>query len=259
MFYSCLAFFGIVIAFVHITASTPFNGLRNTTTMETKKNVRANLERKKFNFLLIGLVFSLSATLMAFEYSVKSGIEPTTYTLPGIDLIETEIMPIHLIPEPIVETPVEKVKPISTEIEIVKDLVERFEGKDEPIVEPLDVYTLPSVFVAEEKIAEDSIFIGVEEMPSFPGGDNALLSFLGKNINYPQMAADAGIMGMVYVSFVVDKSGNVNNIRVLKGIGGGCDEEAIRVLKQMPKWSPGKQRGKAVNVHFNLPIKFRLQ
>ena len=227
--------------------------------METKKNVRANLEPKKFNFLLIGLVFSLSVSLMAFEYSVATNANNTPLVFAGIDLIETEIMPIHLIPEPIAETPVEKVKPITTEIEIVKDLVERFEGKDEPIFEPINVSTLPTVFVAEEKIAEDSIFVGVEEMPSFPGGDEALFKFLGKNINYPQMAADAGITGMVYVTFVVEKDGSVADARISKGIGGGCDEEAVRVLKQMPKWSPGKQRGKAVNVQFNLPIRFRLK
>jgi len=103
---------------------------------------------------------------------------------------------------------------------------------------------------------EPQIFTIVEEMPSFPGGETALFKFLEKTMEYPPMAIDAGIKGVVYVTFVVDEEGRVNDHKVLRGIGGGCDEEAVRVVKAMPNWIPGKQRGKPVRVQYNLPIRF---
>jgi protein TonB len=99
----------------------------------------------------------------------------------------------------------------------------------------------------------------VEESPSFPGGEEARIRFLQENIEYPQMARESGIQGTVYMTFVVEPSGSVSAVRVLRGIGGGCDEEAIRVIQKMPKWNPGKQRGKPVRVQFTMPIKFTLQ
>ncbi len=107
--------------------------------------------------------------------------------------------------------------------------------------------------------AEPEIFTIVEEMPNFPGGEAKLFEYLGKNIKYPQMATDMGISGVVYVTFVVDENGKVKDPKVLRGIGGGCDEEALRVVRNMPSWEPGKQRGKAVRVQYNLPIRFTLR
>jgi len=109
-----------------------------------------------------------------------------------------------------------------------------------------------------EEVVETPIFTVVEEMPSFPGGDEARQKFLLENTKYPQMAKESGIQGTVYVTFVVDEKGKVADVRVLRGIGGGCDEEAMRVVKLMPSWNPGKQSGKAVRVQFNMPIKFTL-
>lgn len=110
----------------------------------------------------------------------------------------------------------------------------------------------------EEEVAEKEIFTVVETSPSFPGGDEARIRFLTNNIRYPQEARDAGISGTVYITFVVERDGSTSDVRVLRGIGGGCDEEAVRVIKMMPEWSPGKQRGKPVRVQFNMPIKFSL-
>lgn len=112
--------------------------------------------------------------------------------------------------------------------------------------------------VDEEEVAEKEIFTVVETSPSFPGGDEARIRFLTNNIRYPQEARDAGISGTVYITFVVERDGSTSDVRVLRGIGGGCDEEAVRVIKMMPEWSPGKQRGKPVRVQFNMPIKFSL-
>ncbi|MEI6822636.1 MAG: energy transducer TonB [Bacteroidota bacterium] len=104
----------------------------------------------------------------------------------------------------------------------------------------------------------DQPFTVVEVMPQFAGGNDSLSSFLSNNLKYPILAREDGTQGTVYVTFVVTKNGNVSSIKILRGIGSGCDEEVIRVLKLMPKWKPGKQNGENVNVQFNLPIKFTL-
>ena len=105
----------------------------------------------------------------------------------------------------------------------------------------------------------DVPFMVVEQMPEFPGGERALLRWLNKNVKYPALAAENGISGRVTVQFVVDSQGAISQIKILGGIGGGCDEEAIRVVSSMPKWKPGKQGGRPVRVYFVLPIKFTLQ
>lgn len=102
-------------------------------------------------------------------------------------------------------------------------------------------------------------FIWVEEMPMFPGGENEMLKFIGKNIKYPSSARENNISGIVNISFIVDQKGEIKNIELLRGIGGGCEEEAIRVIKTMPIWKPGKQNGQTVNVQFQLPISFTLK
>jgi protein TonB len=111
----------------------------------------------------------------------------------------------------------------------------------------------------EEKAPE--IFTVVEQMPEFPGGPAEMMKYIQKNIHYPEMAKEAGIQGKCFVKFVVEPDGTISNVEVLKGVSGGsdCDKEAVRVVKSMPKWSAGKQNGRAVRVWFNLPIVFRLQ
>ncbi|MBL7982067.1 MAG: energy transducer TonB [Flavobacteriales bacterium] len=116
----------------------------------------------------------------------------------------------------------------------------------EPITEP------PSAQGSNE------VFTIVEVMPEFPGGQEALNAFLAKNLKYPEQAVEDGIEGMVFVTFVVEKDGKISGARVLRGIGGGCSEEALRVVRRMPNWNPGTQRGEAVRVQYNLPIRFKL-
>lgn len=105
---------------------------------------------------------------------------------------------------------------------------------------------------------EGEIFVVVEEPPVFPGGDDARVKFIAENIKYPEEARKTGIQGTVFITFIVEADGRVTNVKILKGIGGGCDEEALRVVQSMPDWSPGKQSGKNVRVQFNMPIKFAL-
>lgn len=102
----------------------------------------------------------------------------------------------------------------------------------------------------------DEIYQIVEEMPSFPGGEQKLLDFLSKNTHYPSEAREQGIHGRVFVGFVVEPDGSISNVKLLRGIGGGCDEEAVRAVQSLPKWNPGKQKGKSVRVSYMLPINF---
>jgi protein TonB len=111
----------------------------------------------------------------------------------------------------------------------------------------------------DEVEAPQQIFTIVEQMPEFPGGEEKLFEYLGKNIKYPSMARENGITGTVYVTFVVEGNGEISDVKKLRGIGGGCDEEAMRVVKAMPSWKAGKQNGKSVRVQYNLPIKFTLR
>ena len=113
--------------------------------------------------------------------------------------------------------------------------------------------------VVEEEEVEEEIFIVVEDDPEFPGGKDSLYAFIERNLVYPQWAKDNKIEGKVYVSFTVETDGSISNVKVLRDIGGGCGAEAIRVVMKMPKWKPGKQRGKPVRVQFNLPIEFKLK
>jgi len=117
---------------------------------------------------------------------------------------------------------------------------------------------IPQV-VPEGKEAKVVIFNYVEEMPAFPGGTDAFLSFCAQKIQYPEIAKRAGVEGRIFMSFIVSPSGAISDVQVVKGIGAGCDEEAVRVVGGMPKWNPGKQNGRPVNVKMSVPIIFRLQ
>lgn len=105
---------------------------------------------------------------------------------------------------------------------------------------------------------DDKPFMIAEKMPQFPGGDVEMMKFIRDNLKYPPKAQEAGVMGKVVVNFVVGRDGKITQIKVVRGIGSGCDEEAIRVLQKMPPWTPGEMGGKAVPVYFTFPITFRL-
>lgn len=124
------------------------------------------------------------------------------------------------------------------------------------------------VLKAKEEIAqpeppkneeENKVFDVVEEQPSFPGGQGALMAWLNDNIKYPVVAAENGIQGKVIVQFVVGKNGSISNVKVLRSVDPSLDKEAVRVVSNMPNWTPGKQNGASVNVRFTLPVTFRLQ
>ena len=220
--------------------------------MEARKTPEADLEGRKGSFMLIGLLTALAITLVAFEWTAFEKEVGSLGTL-ELDLLEEEIIPPSATPPPPPPPPPAP----TTMLEIVDDKEEivEMELDDQEVKEE----TVVEIVQREEVVEEEQIFTIVEEMPTFPGGEAELFKYLGKNIKYPQMATDAGISGVVYVTFVVGKDGKITDVKVLRGIGGGCDEEAVRVVKSMPPWKPGKQRGKPVTVQYNLPIRFTLR
>ena len=226
--------------------------------MEEKKSPKANLENKKLMFTQIGLIISLLIAWLAFEHKSYDKREIDPSLLRQTEVVEEEMVEITKQEEPKPQ-PVEMPKQ-TTQLEIVQDDVE---VEDIEINAEMDQNEVMEEYVApeieEEEVVEAEVFTIVEEMPSYPGGDAKMYEYLGKNIKYPQIARESGIQGRVFVNFVVEPDGSVSNVKVMRGIGGGCDEEAIRVIKNMPKWKPGKQRGKAVRVTYTIPVVFKLQ
>ena len=227
--------------------------------MEIKKSPKADLESKKLTFTLIGLVVSLFIIWRVFEYKSydKQSFDDLQRT---VEVIEEEMVEITKQEQPKPQPPAPK--PQVTQIQIVEDDVEvedeidiNAEVDQDEVIEEYEF--VPEI--EEEEIVEAEIFKVVEEMPEFPGGAAKMMEDIQKNIKYPMMARESDIQGRVFVNFVVEPDGSITNVTVMRGIGGGCDEEALRVVQSMPNWKPGKQRGSAVRCSFTVPIIFKLQ
>lgn len=224
--------------------------------MEQKKSDKANLETKRTVFMEIGFIIALALVFVAFEYKSYDKVEYSNMER-VVDDTPEEIIPIT---EQKVKPPPPKPPPQVTIINVVEDDVEVEDDIEIDIEFDEDEAMEEFEFVVEdEEIEEQHIFLVVENMPEFPGGEAAMYKFIGKNIEYPRMAKESGISGRVFITFVVERDGSVSDVQILRGIGGGCDEEAVRVIRKMPRWSPGKQRGKPVRVQYRMPIKFTLQ
>lgn len=230
--------------------------------METKKTEKANLENKRNLFFQAGLIVSLGLTLMAFEH--KSSKDINSYSLNNSSGVEIdEVVEITKIDNPKPEPP----KQINvTLLKIVDDskldVIDVFVNSEVNKNDSNGTAIIDSEIVnttEDEDSLEFKVFIGVEEDPAFPGGYIALQEYIVKSVKYPYEDRQMGIKGTVYLSFVVEKDGSVSNVKVERGISNNCDNEAVRVVKSMPKWKAGKQRGIPVRVRFNLPIKYNLQ
>jgi periplasmic protein TonB len=223
--------------------------------MESKKNPEADLERRKSSLRWMGVMAAMAFVLVSFEWKWFD------LQVEGLgdyksDLLEEEVIPVSFQQPPPPPPPPQQQQTVLEIVEDDEEIEEELAMEDMEVDEDTEIEFIEEV---EEEFVEEEIFTIVQDMPSFPGGDAAMLSYLGKNIKYPTLAKESGIQGTVYVTFVVEKDGSVSNVKVLRGIGGGCDEEAIRVVKSMPRWTPGKQRGKPVKVQYNLPCRFVLQ
>ena len=216
--------------------------------MEPKKNSEVNLERKRGLFLQIGLVIALLLVLVAFEYKTY---EKIAYNLGALSLddLEEEIIPItkqEIKPPPPPPPPPEIIEIVEDDVEIEDEIeIEDSESDEDEEIE-----------IIEED--DDEFFMVVENMPEFPGGDLGLMKYIQKHVKYPAIAKEYNITGKVYVSFIVDKLGSVTNVSIVRGVDKNLDAEALRVVKSLPKYKPGKQRGKSVRVKFTIPINFTL-
>ena len=233
--------------------------LKKQKAMETKKSLRVNLEKGKTISFMMGMVVALAVLFTGFEW----GENDLRIDLSG---------KINLPPdggEPIVLSVPEPPEPPKPEISVSPEVIVLV-GDNEKVE---DIEFKPSEFDKNERqpvyvstIVEKpdvldpmDIFIGVEIMPEFPGGENAMLKWIAEHISYPTIAAENGIEGRVACSFVVNADGSVSDIEVLRSKDPLLDKEAVRVLKLMPRWKPGMQQGKNVRVKFSVPVLFRLQ
>lgn len=231
--------------------------------MEVKKSPKANLESKKLFFREIGLIVSLGIVLMAFEWSTEEKGESILQEEVAVE-VEVETIPITTeAPPPPPEAP--KVPALSDQIDIVDDdivvdtdLFISLEDDANLGVEIMDYVT----DVYEEEIEEEAIpFAVVEELPKFMNGDprKEFPKWISQNLEYPEVARENGIQGRVIIQFTVEKDGSLTNIKVLRGVDPSLDKEAIRLVSASPKWTPGKQRDKAVRVTFQFPVYFQLR
>ena len=226
--------------------------------MQLKKSPKVSLEDKKLIYTLMGALLVLSICFVAFEWTEK---EVTKYDVVDQDfLIEEEID----IQQTTQETPPPPPPPAVQEVEILNVVdddvkTESVEIKTEDDKD-VEVVIAPPVEAPVVEEVEEEIFVVVESMPEFPGGAQEMMKFIAENIKYPVIAQENGIQGRVICQFVIEKNGSVTDIQVVRSSGdASLDKEAERVIKNMPKWKPGKQRGKPVRVKYTLPVNFRLQ
>lgn len=219
--------------------------------MELKKNPKLDYQKKYVLFFNIGLVLSLLFVISAFEWKVENSYSRVDLMDDpyGEEIAIIQITHINPPPKP-------KIKQIT--------LIEIDDDKEvEEIEISFDAIDIVEIVVAnmdeppEEVVEVVKDF--VETMPSFPGGLSEFYKFVRKNLDYPAQARRLQIEGKVFVHFVVDKNGGLSDIKIVRGIGAGCDNEVLRIINISPKWNPGKQRGRPVNVRMMMPITFRLQ
>jgi protein TonB len=229
--------------------------------MELKKSKKADLEKRKGMFIEIGLVVTLSIVLVAFEWTQGEKKNDGSEMVQDIQF-EDEMMQITRRDEPKPEPKPEQPK-VAEVLDIVDDDVQIEDEFDFDMEATSDTeYDFTSMMGDdEENIDEEEVFYIVEDMPTFNGGDPAteFRKYIASNLKYPEIAAENGISGRVIVQFAVNKTGQVVDAVVVRSIDPALDKEAIRVVMSSPKWTPGKQRGKAVKVLFTFPINFVLQ
>jgi protein TonB len=217
--------------------------------MKAKKNPKISIERKRGLFFQIGLVITLMAVLVAFEWK---SYEKTDYSLGQLQMddLEDEMIPItrqEEKPPPPPPPPPEIIEIVEDEVEIENELeVEETDTDENEFIEQ------------EEEEDSDEVFMVVEQMPVFPGGDLGLMKFIQKTVKYPPIAKENDITGKVFVTYVVNKKGKVTSVKVVRGVDKYLDAEAVRVVKLLPYTAAGKQRGLPVNVQYTIPINFTL-
>ena len=248
--------------------------------MQAKKNPKADLSRWSNIFLLAGLALMLAISLTAVEWKNYDKSNLASDGLSLNDDLEEEIPITNTItpppppppPPPVIEEVPEELIEEEDEPEFIDQSIEAEEVVEAPVVEVKDVPPPPPPPPPPAPKVEE-IFKVVEQMPMFPGCENAggsneemqqcatkkMLEFIYGHIKYPAIARENGVEGTAVVTFVVEKDGSITGARVVRDPGAQTGDEALRVVKTFPQWAPGKQRGQPVRVQFNLPVKFRLE
>lgn len=225
--------------------------------MQVKKSEKASLEKDKLVYVLMGLVFVLSLVYVALEWTEK---EVTKYEVTDTEFLFEQEVEIQQTSQ---ETPPPPPPPAVQEVEVlnvVEDNVETESIEVNTEETEQEVVIAAPVEAPVEEEEEEVVFVVVESMPEFPGGQQALFKYLSENVKYPVIAQENGIQGRVICQFVVNKDGSIVDVEVVRSGGDpSLDKEAVRVIKSMPKWKPGKQRGKAVRVKYTVPVNFKLQ
>lgn len=226
--------------------------------MEPKKSKKADLESKRGLFLQIGMLIALGVVLYAFNYTEKVTKADSLGQVAASDINE-EMIPItrqeEIKPPPPPPPPaaVEILNIVTDDTKINEDLeIMDSEATKETKVEVAQIVT------EEKEAVEEEIFVVVENMPEFPGGEMALRKYINTAIKYPTIAQENGIQGKVFINFVVDRDGSISNAKIFRGVDPSIDKEALRVVMSLPKWKPGMQRGKTVRVSYTVPISFQL-
>ena len=220
--------------------------------MQLKKSPKASLEDKKLTYVLMGLVLVLSICYVAFEWTEK---EVTKYVVTEDVAWQDEELDIQQTTQ---ETPPPPPPPAVQEVEVLNVVEDDVEVEEIEINteddKDVEVVIAPPVEAPVEEEEEEVIFMVVESMPEFPGGQQALFKYLAENVKYPVIAQENGIQGRVICQFVVNKDGSIVDVVAVRSSGEpSLDKEAIRVIKSMPKWKLGKQRGKPVRVKYTVP------
>ena len=229
--------------------------------MEVKKAPKANIETQRTTFFLMGMVVALSVLFVGFEWSStinkldEKVIVQDVLAEEEIEITQRDPTPPPPPPPPEPEVP-EIIDVVEEKVDTKIDLSSL---EDDQSKAQVQTYTPPPPPKPVEEEATEEIFVVVEKQPEFPGGTTALMKFLGDNIKYPVIAQENGIQGRVITNFVVERDGSISDVQVVRGQDPSLDKEAVRVIKTMPKWAPGQQRGKPVRVRFTLPVVFRLQ
>lgn len=225
--------------------------------MKPKKAEKHELENKKVLFFQLGLVISLLLIFAAFEWKTFEKKDFRLYDPFPFDLNDEDI---------VINLPVEKIeqpKPKNIDIKIIddnlKDSVNLFNIEDIPNIPMSEIIYVKPEPIPEAKDDINTIITVAELNPEFEGGIEGLINYLSSNLKYPEMARSSKISGTVHITFVIEPDGSISNIEILRGIGGGCDEEAQRVVKEMPKWKPARQKGRPVRFQFILPITFQIK
>ena len=223
--------------------------------MEPKKTEKADLTKKSSLFFSIGLALTMTIIVMAFEYKTYDDTDVMDLGKQTNNMEEIlEVPPTEQPPPPPPKIQQPQIIEVPDEEEIKEEIKVEFDAE---ITEDTKV---SEITVVEEQPKEDvdEVFLVVEESAAPQGGMQAFYEYVGKKLKYPAQARRMGIEGKVFVEFVINRDGSIQDVKAIKGIGAGCDEEAVRVIQSAPSWKPGKQRGKPVRQRMVLPITFKL-